>query len=148
METDSENDGPYRRVPRPQCPTQQSNTEESYPGETPMDVETPDTDVHPTAGRTISNDPNYNEFQDLINNLWQPWYCAEDFTQAIRFVDAHYLKSRMDRLMNEGRCKDPNHYSYTCGWMMNNHISRMDNQLPPWRAAFISTPNSRRFSYF
>jgi len=31
---------------------------------------------------------------------------------------------------------------------MCNHIYAMDNQLPKWRADFVSTPNSRRLFYF
>ena len=126
-ETDSEDDGLYRRVPQPHSPAQESDTEEADPGETPMDEENPEIEVHPTAGRTFGDDPDYNEFRDLINNPWQPFYCAEDFKQAIRFVEAHYPKSQIDRHFNEGGCKIPEHFSYTSGWTMYNQIYAMDN---------------------
>jgi len=113
-----------------------------------MDEENPKIEVHPMAGRTFGDDPDYNEFRDLINNPWQPFYCAEDFKLGIRFVEAHYPKSQIDRHFNQGGCKIPEHFSYTSGWMMYNPIYRMDNQLPKWREASISTPNGPRFFYF
>jgi hypothetical protein len=100
------------------------------------------------AGRTFGDDSDHNEFRDLLNNLWQPFYCAEEFKQAIRFVEAHYPKSQNNRHFNEGGCKIPEHFSYTSGWTMYNQIYAMDNQLPKWREASISTPNGRRIFYF
>jgi len=147
-DTDSEDHSLHRRVAQPHSPAQASDTEEANPGETPMDKEIPEIEVHPTAGRTFGDDPDYNEFQDLIDNPWQPFYCAEDFKQAIRFVEAHYPKLQIDCHFNEGGCKIPEHFSYTSGWTMYNQIYRMDNQLPKWRETSISTPNGRRFIYF
>jgi len=113
-----------------------------------MDEENPEIPVHPTAGRTFGDDPNYTEFRKLIKYPWQLFCCADDFKQAIRFVKAHYPRSQIDRHFNEGGCKIPEHFSYTSGWTMYNRIYRMDNQLPKWREASISTPNSQRFFYF
>jgi hypothetical protein len=58
-------------------------------GETPMEEENPVIDKHPTPGRTVGDFPDDNEFRDLITNPWQPFYCSEDFKQAIRFVEGH-----------------------------------------------------------
>ena len=113
-----------------------------------MDEENPEIEVHSTAGRTFGDDPDYNEFRDLISTRWQPFYFADDFQQAIRFVKAHYPKSQIDRHFNEVGCKIPEHFSYTSRWTMYNQIYRMDNQVPKWREASISMPNGRRFFYF
>ena len=78
-----------------------------------MYKENPGIKGHPIAGRTFGDDPDYNEFRDLINNLWQLFYCAEDFKQAIRSVEAHFPKSQIDHHFNEGGCKIPEHFSYT-----------------------------------
>jgi hypothetical protein len=128
--TDSEDDGLYRHFPKPQSPAQESDMEEADPGESPMDKEHLDIEVNPMAGRTFCDDPDYNDFRDIINNPWQPFYCPEDFKQAIRFVEAHYPKSHIDRHFNEGGCKIPEYFSYTSGWTMYNQIYTMDNQLP------------------
>jgi len=62
------------------------------------------------AGMRFGDDPDYNEFRDLINTPWQPFYCTEDSKQAIRFVKAYYPKSQIDRHFNEGGCKIPEHF--------------------------------------
>jgi len=113
-----------------------------------MDEEDPEIKVYHTAGRTFDDDPDYNEFRDLMNNPSQPIYCAKDCNQAIRLVEAHYPKSQLDCHFNEGRWKIPDHFSYTSRWMIYNQIYRMDNQLPKWREASISTPNGWRLFYF
>jgi len=84
-------------------------------GETLMDKENPEIKIHSKVGRTFGDNPDYNEFRDLINNPWQHFYCAEDFKQAISFVEAHYPKSQIDHHFNEGGCKIPGHLSYTSG---------------------------------
>jgi len=113
-----------------------------------MHEEFPEIKVHSTPGSTFGDDPDYNEFRDLIDNPWHSFHYAEDFKQAIRFVEAHYPKSQIDRHFKEGGCKIPEHFSYTSGWMMYNQIYAMDNQLPKWREASISAPNSQTFFYF
>jgi len=118
--------------------------EDDDPAETPRDEVNPEIEVHPTAGRNFGDDPDYNEFWDLIYNLWQPFYCAEDFKLAIRFVEAHYPKSQIDRRFNEGGWKITDHFSYNSSWTMNNQIYAMDNQLLKWWEAYIATPNGWR----
>lgn len=113
-----------------------------------MDEEPPEFEVDPTAERTFGDDPEYNEFRGLINNLWHPFHCAEVFKQAIKFVEAHYPKSHIVRHCIEGECNIPDHFSYTSGWTMYNQIYGMDSQLPKWREGSIFTPHGRRFSYF
>jgi hypothetical protein len=61
-------------------------------GETPMEEENPDIYVHPMAGKTFSDDPDSYECRDLNNNPSQLFHRPEDFHQAIRFIEAHYLK--------------------------------------------------------
>jgi len=146
--SNSKDDGLYRRVPLPYPPAAVSNTEEADTEESPMDEENPEIEVHPMARSTFGDDPDYNEFRDLINNPWQQFYCAKDFKQAIRFVKAHYPKSQIDCHFKEGGCNIPEHFSYTSGWTMYNQIYRMDNHLPKRRDASISTRNGRRFFYF
>jgi hypothetical protein len=148
METDSQDISLYRLLPQPHSLAQESGTEEGYPKETPMDEENPEMEVHPMAGRTFSDDPGYTEFRDLINYPWQPLYCAEDFKRAIRFVEAHYTKSQIDRHFNAGGFKIPEHCSYTSRWTMYNQIYLMDYRQPKWRETSFSTPNGQRFSYF
>jgi HEPN domain-containing protein len=70
-------------------------------------------EVHPTSGRTFGDYPNYNGLEELLNILRQCFHGAEDFKQAIRFVEAHYPKSQIDHHFNDGRCKIPKHFSYT-----------------------------------
>jgi hypothetical protein len=147
-DTYSEDDGIYRRVPHPHSPAQESSTEVADPGETLTNEKNPEIEVHSTTGRNFGDDPAYNEFRDLVNNPWQTFYCAEDFTQAIRFVEAHYPKSQIDRQLNEGGCKIPEHFSYSSRWTMYNQIYVMDNHLRKWREASISPPNGRRFWKF
>jgi len=122
--------------------------EEADPGEPPMDEENLEIEVYPMAGRTFSDDPDCNEFQDLINNPWQPLNCAEDLKQAIWFINAHYPKSQIDLHFDKGRWKIPMHFAYLSGWMMYNQFLAMDNQLPKFREASISTPHGRRLFYF
>jgi len=98
-----------------------------------MDEQNPEMELHPTAGRTFFDDPDYNEFQDLTYNLWQLFYSANDLKQAIRFFESHYPESQIDRHFNEGRCKIPEHFSPTSGWTLYNQIYMMDNQLPKLR---------------
>jgi len=106
-DTDSKDGGLYRHVPQPHTLAQEFDTEEADTGGTPMDKENPEIEVHPTAGRTCGDDPDYNEFRDLINNLWQPFHCAEDFKQAIRFLEAHYPKSQIDRRLMKAVARFP-----------------------------------------
>jgi len=80
-----------------------------------MDEENWEIQVYPTVGRTSSDVPDYDEFRDPINNPWQPFRRAKDFKQAIKFVEAHYHKSQIDRHLNAGGCKIPEHVSYTTG---------------------------------
>ena len=147
-ESDSEDHGLYQCVPQPHSPAQKPNTKAADMGDTPMDDNHPEFNVHPTAGTTFGDAPEYHEFQDHIKNPWQPYQCAEEFKQAIRFVKAHYPNWKIDPHFNKGRFKIPKHCSYTSGWTMYTQIYPMDTQLSKWREWSISTHNNRRLFYF
>jgi hypothetical protein len=100
------------------------------------------------AGKTFSDDPDYYECRDLNNNPSQLFHRPEDFHQAIRFIEAHYLKSQIDRQFNDAKCMIPEQCSYTSGWTMYNQIYTMDHQLPKLREAPISTPKVKGLSSF
>jgi len=76
QETHVDDDGLYRLVAQPYSPAQESDSEEADHGETPRDQEILDIEKSPTSGRTCVDNPDYYEFQDLINHPWQPWYGA------------------------------------------------------------------------
>jgi len=91
--------------------------------------------VHSVAGRTVSDNSDSNEFQDLINNPWQPFHCTEDFKQAIIFVEEHYRKSQIDRHFNEGGCMMSNTFPTPpdgqCGIKSMRWISSCRNGKEP-----------------
>jgi len=148
QETHSADDGLYRHVPQPQTPAQASEKEEADPGETLINGKNPKIDIHHTAGRTFSDDSNFCEFRDLINNRWQPFYCSDNFKQTIRCVEAHLPNAQIGHHFNEGRCKVPKHFCYTSERTMYNQIIMVDNQRPKWWEASISTQTVGCLSIF
>jgi len=70
VDTDSEDKGLYWRILLPHSPAQESDNEDADHGETLMDEENPEIEVYPAADKTFGDDPDPNEFRDLIWKLW------------------------------------------------------------------------------
>jgi len=101
-ETNSAYNGLNLRVPQPRSPALDSATGEADTVEALIAETNPEIKVYPTAEMTFGDDPDYNEFRDLINNPWQLFNCTEDFKQAFRFIEAHSHKSQIHRHLNNG----------------------------------------------
>jgi len=69
-ETDRKDDGLNQCIRKPGFPAQESDTEETDPGETPISLGNQQIEVLPSAGRTFWNDPDYEAFRDHINTQW------------------------------------------------------------------------------